>query len=262
MKNDLVYRKRMLAKGVARSVKYHHDGYYRRITEGSIESWLKYKIRMVTRTRAKSISLGQLMLIWEKQQGRCALTGIPMTTKMHNLCSASIDRKDNSVDYTPDNVQLTCLAFNLAKNVLSDVRIRAFIETFCVGSDLVASGFNRLYVLLGRTKLSDHPNNLDLVFLKSLWAAQNGSCAITGIPMSSIAHDPCRVSLDRIDSEQGYLKGNVQLVCKAINLAKNDFPNEDIKNLVQQVREHYAIRTTSSERHDHRGHLSTPTNAE
>ena len=58
-----------------------------------------------------------------------------------------------------------------------------------------------------------------------LWDTQHGKCAISGIDMTYIANCgriPTNVSVDRIDSSKGYIKGNVQLVCMAVNQMKND----------------------------------------
>jgi len=57
--------------------------------------------------------------------------------------------------------------------------------------------------------------------------AQRGLCAVTGLPMDVGApaggdtkwRKPFRVSLDRIDSAQGYTPENVRLVCSAVNNA-------------------------------------------
>jgi len=43
------------------------------------------------------------------------------------------------------------------------------------------------------------------------------------------------VSVDRIDSSKGYVPGNVQLVCKWVNLAKQDYSNEDMLAVLKEV---------------------------
>lgn len=61
-------------------------------------------------------------------------------------------------------------------------------------------------------------------FLKGLWDAQGGKCAITGQPMTHVqGKGKClgtNVSVDRIRPAEGYVEGNVRLVCKAVNYAK------------------------------------------
>lgn len=59
-------------------------------------------------------------------------------------------------------------------------------------------------------------------------------CQKTGLPLSFKVEDGSRArthpwapSLDRVDSDRGYMKGNVQLVCWAYNVAKNQW-HEDV----------------------------------
>jgi hypothetical protein len=82
--------------------------------------------------------------------------------------------------------------------------------------------------------------NLDV--LVGLWEKQQGRCAITGLPMNHCFDDPYSASVDRIDSSVGYLPGNIQLVCQAMNLAKNQFANDLIKRFVDDIRRVYEHR--------------------
>jgi len=87
------------------------------------------------------------------------------------------------------------------------------------------------------TKNKDRKSyNLTLDFLCSLWQRQKGLCAITKLPMTHRRNDLFAASVDRIDNSRGYLKGNIQLVCQAINLAKNKHSNQEISNFVQAIR--------------------------
>lgn len=61
--------------------------------------------------------------------------------------------------------------------------------------------------------------------LELLWESQSGLCALSGWEMttklgSGVVATNC--SIDRIDSQKGYESGNVQLVCRAVNVAKSD----------------------------------------
>lgn len=71
--------------------------------------------------------------------------------------------------------------------------------------------------------------NIDITYLLQLCKSQDNKCAITGKLMTHKSKSLFSVSIDRIDSNIGYITGNIQLVCKAINLAKNDHSNDDIK---------------------------------
>lgn len=70
----------------------------------------------------------------------------------------------------------------------------------------------------------------------ALWKQQNGLCAISGMMMLSIFKDPQTISIDRIDSNIGYINGNVQLICQWVNLAKNNFSNTKIIDILQRFK--------------------------
>lgn len=63
---------------------------------------------------------------------------------------------------------------------------------------------------------------------EALVARASGHCELTGLPFQfeRRGHNrrrPYMASLDRIDAEGGYTRGNVRLVCVAVNLALNDW---------------------------------------
>lgn len=72
--------------------------------------------------------------------------------------------------------------------------------------------------------------DLTLDYLMKMWDSQKGQCALTKKTMAHQFHCLFSVSIDRIDSSKGYVKGNVQLVCQAVNYAKNKFSNEEFLN--------------------------------
>ena len=75
------------------------------------------------------------------------------------------------------------------------------------------------------------PFNLTKEYLKELWDKQEGKCAISGIEMT---FDQCKgrtatnVSIDQINPNEGYVVGNVQLVCMAMNQFKSDFGMDEV----------------------------------
>lgn len=76
--------------------------------------------------------------------------------------------------------------------------------------------------------------------LEVLWFAQEGKCALTGWDMTfelGIGVVPTNCSIDRIDSNLEYVPGNVQLVCRAANVAKHDLTVQDFLNLCKAVME-------------------------
>lgn len=79
---------------------------------------------------------------------------------------------------------------------------------------------------------------LSLDALELLWNIQKGTCALTGWPMTmelanGVVHTNC--SIDRINSAEGYAVGNVQLVCRAANVAKNALSQDEFISLCVAV---------------------------
>lgn len=66
--------------------------------------------------------LSDLLMLWEKQQGCCAVSRLPMTWGKGNFypTSISIDRINPEEGYTAANIRLVCYAVNAFKGRWSD----------------------------------------------------------------------------------------------------------------------------------------------
>lgn len=89
-----------------------------------------------------------------------------------------------------------------------------------------------------RAKRRKHECNITLEHLKDIWT---GRCSITGLeiklyPENKKSDLRKAASLDRIDSNKGYVVGNVQWVSAAINLAKADMSNDDVIEWINEIR--------------------------
>lgn len=73
-------------------------------------------------------------------------------------------------------------------------------------------------------KKSHDRADLSLDYLVELWDSQEGLCAVSGVPMTHMRGKGkvmTNVSIDRIDSDIGYVRGNIQLVCYVVNIMKH-----------------------------------------
>ena len=77
---------------------------------------------------------------------------------------------------------------------------------------------------------------IDVDFLMGLWESQGGLCALSGLGMVHKLGSLSAISIDRIDSDKGYVPGNVQLVCQWANKAKGSHPNEDMVEIIRGLR--------------------------
>jgi hypothetical protein len=123
------------------------------------------------------------------------------------------------------------------------------------------SGYNRKYVgnmtvdkvLKTRLKTSKRSAevrglsfDLDLAFLEDLYREQNGKCFYTGEPMSTVANDETCLSIDRVDSTLGYLKGNVVLTGWNANKMKQDLPLSEFVRLCGVISARFSQAATAS----------------
>jgi hypothetical protein len=99
---------------------------------------------------------------------------------------------------------------------------------------IIKSGIKR------RTKRSNLEVNITKEYVNQLFFEQNGKCKLSGIDISlpiTWRDRTYSASLDRIDSNLGYVVGNVQWVHKHINVMKNVFPEEMFLYLCNKVSE-------------------------
>lgn len=86
------------------------------------------------RKHINNLTVEDLKLLWDKQSGKCAITGLQMilpestvSTNVGPKC-ASIDRIDNTKGYSIDNIQLVCYSANLARNSFTIQTIQEFFK--------------------------------------------------------------------------------------------------------------------------------------
>lgn len=99
----------------------------------------------------------------------------------------------------------------------------------------------RWYILRARQRKHEH--NIDTAYLKRLWARQKGVCPFTGwfllLPNGSMGwesgHHPKNASLDRVNSNKGYVKGNVRFISVMANYARNQFTDKQLREFCRAV---------------------------
>lgn len=99
--------------------------------ESSVLEWMKHILKSC-KSRSKSsvvktceITVNDLMAQYEKQNGLCGICGLPMEWKQESLMSISVDRIDNSLGYTVDNIHLVGKWLNIGRGTapLSEIKL-------------------------------------------------------------------------------------------------------------------------------------------
>lgn len=95
---------------------------YNRIS--NLEFFLKEKINLAKNRNKYSVTVSyeDLKMLYEKQQGLCALSGVPMTYLKGSgevPTNISLDRIDPDLPYSIENIQLVCVQVNFMKHTLN-----------------------------------------------------------------------------------------------------------------------------------------------
>ncbi len=97
---------------------------------------------------------------------------------------------------------------------------------------------------------------LEIEDLENMYGDQNGRCfysyVVLACPKTSAELEdtwgnPYKISLDRVDSDKGYIKGNVVLCAASINLGKRDHNVEVFKAFLLDVVRNLSHSTTNHE---------------
>ena len=102
-------------------------------------------------------------------------------------------------------------------------------------------GFTGLRALLRRIKNKYHNYDVDLDYLKEVWDNQN-TCIYSGVKLQlpkwkGINNPLYTASIDRIDSEKGYVKGNIQFISITSNHSKNSMTHEQMLEFCRLIME-------------------------
>ncbi len=111
----------------------------------------KYHYSAKARSKAKHIrftlKLQHLLDQWNRQEGKCALSGITMTLPEKSGDSlnrspfmASLDRIKPKLGYVPNNIQWVCLIGQFAKNEFDEEPLFQFCHAYCEHQTQVTGG--------------------------------------------------------------------------------------------------------------------------
>lgn len=201
----------------------------------------RYKISAKKRRLDFCITKGD---VWEKylsQEKKCFYSNEFIDFNV----DASIDRINNNIGYHKDNIVI-------CHKIINRMKLSFSLEYFTKLCSLVLNKNNveNLDFNMIKTKRNsrwsgignisktyftscqsnaysrDIEFNLNLDYLWQLYISQLGKCKLSGLPISF--DDKQTASLDRIDSSNGYISGNVQWVHKDINLMKWDLQDNQL----------------------------------
>ncbi|AYV78296.1 MAG: hypothetical protein Edafosvirus9_10 [Edafosvirus sp.] len=147
----------------------------------------------------------------------------------YNLDKISIDRVDNDIGHTKNNIVLSCLFCNSAKNACKE---NLWLEVL----DVLKGKNNNIDFTKYELKeyvsslYNKYPKISCEWFIKKL-KDNDWKCEITGLPLypSTEKIFPWHISIDRININKSHTEQNCQIVARFVNLGKNRIANDKFK---------------------------------
>ena len=128
----------------------------------------------------------------------------------------------------PKEKRLTASSYERAKAISNDW----YLALMCLNGKLGDS--------YKRANSHGFDFDIDLKDLAKLWIDQRGLCAVSGMPMSTkkgtvTDRNIMGVSIDRIDSNEGYVIDNIRLLIFWINNAKHTYDDDALYAIMEHT---------------------------
>lgn len=185
----------------------------------------------------------------------------------HNDCKICRSQARKKIKYDkPTSGKSTCSKCGVKKDVSqfhADRSLKTGLQSQCYECRLGimrkwGSGLNGYITKLFNTLRCNAKRRSKILDIEitttdihKLYQKQHGLCALTGLPMTHKAYTrkgnqhiihKMNLSVDRIDSDKGYTKDNVQLVGAIINRMKSDLYNKEFISLCRSVVDYHNFK--------------------
>lgn len=99
----------------------------------------------------------------------------------------------------------------------------------CISSKVIGCKSNT------RKRNKDIPFEIDRDYVFELYKQQKGLCALSGMELSIEIGSLRGLSIDKINPDKGYVKGNIQLLCWAVNRAKGEINQDEFIQMCRLI---------------------------
>lgn len=213
----------------------------------------------IARNLEFSVTMDQLWNLYEKQNKKCSLSGVNIHFDIETPFwkgrkpTASLDRIDSKRGYIVENIQWVHEDVNWMKQDFTQEEFINWckkIHQYTINPIKISNieaitiknhhknwrGCGNLSQYLYGSyergaKRRNHIFNVSIQYLWELFVNQEGLCSLSGSTIYfPVCHNGTKTaSLDRIDSQVGYIENNVQWVHKDVNFIKHKFSQHKMK---------------------------------
>ena len=233
---------------IFRNNKIEQTSIYRN-TELGFKSQMLHDAKKNKKLLFCDISLDIINKLQNFQQNKCALTGINLIWETKNPHQASIDRIDSSIGYIEDNIHLVILPINLMKldynindfkNILQIIKYtnnenQEFIDIYNMyNTNKIFK--KKIHNMFNKIKSRKYKVSININDILNKLQKCNMICNLSGVKMTYVKNNWNIISIDRIDSNKDYSIDNIQIICWVLNCAKNEFNNDNIKQIIKHIK--------------------------
>ena len=183
----------------------------------------------------------------KEQSYKCFYTGEKLEFSFNSNNKITIDRINSSIGYIKSNIQLVCFKVNTAKNLLShsdfinliySIKSKHTEGTIETNKKKINSFLSYIFKSCKSSKVNkQYKFELTKTDVLHKLELQKYRCAYTNKPLEFEKYSENKLSIDRIDSNKGYEKDNIQLVIWRANRAKNNLSNGEFMNMINKISE-------------------------
>jgi len=182
--------------------------------------------------------------LYKSQHKKCYYCDVILNIIIGNKScdQISIDRKDSNKGYVRDNVVLSCLFCNYAKNTSNIGYFEKFIKAIKTNNyesqdNLTIDKYwvRKLYNLI---KQRDCNTDITKKWIENQIIKQNYVCYHSGLKLviTEIPRYPFKPSIERLDNNISYKKDNCVLVCLGINYGRSKNSIEELQNHLNKIK--------------------------
>lgn len=190
-----------------------------------------------------NITIEDLELLYNLQNKKCYYCNVNLNTTIGNkYCDQiSIDRKDSDKGHIKDNIVLSCLFCNHAKNISHIQYFNKFINTIKTNhyeSDNLITDKYWIRKLFNLIKQRDCNTDITKEWIKNQIIKQNYLCYHSGLPLiiTETSRYPFKPSIERLNNNVLYTRDNCVLVCLGINYGRSNNSIEELHNHLDKIR--------------------------
>lgn len=219
-------------------------------------TWTRIKNNAKVRNIEFKIKIEESFKILQSQNFKCYLSGLEIYINGEKNKTASLDRINNDLGYIDENVAWCHKDINNMKycteicqfinycNLVANFKSNFVYKKY--NSTIYPNYFNKLKHSAGKRKKTFEITINDII---QKYEDQGFCCAMTGLelffPSNSKEYNyhrgkimPFTASVDRIDNNIGYIKSNIQITHKEVNMSRKNLTIEYYKELCTLVSEY------------------------